>query len=31
LARLAKTQVMDKFGVEIEEEALYIGDWSDWS
>jgi UDP-N-acetylmuramate dehydrogenase len=31
LAKLAKGEVMDKFGVEIEEEALYIGDWSDWS
>ena len=31
LAKLAKNEVMDKFGVEIEEEALYIGDWSDWS
>lgn len=30
LAKLAKERVMDKFGVEIEEEALYLGDWSDW-
>lgn len=30
LAKLARSRVLDKFGVEIEEEALYIGDWSDW-
>ena len=31
LAKLAKDRVRDKFGVEIEEEALYLGDWSHWS
>jgi UDP-N-acetylmuramate dehydrogenase len=30
LAKLAREKVMEKFGVEIEEEALYLGDWSDW-
>ena len=30
LARLAKERVMEKFGTELEEEALYLGDWSDW-
>lgn len=30
LAQLAKSKVRDEFGVEIEEEVLYIGDWSDW-
>jgi UDP-N-acetylmuramate dehydrogenase len=28
LAILAKEQVREKFGVELEEEALYLGDWS---
>jgi UDP-N-acetylmuramate dehydrogenase len=31
LAKLAKDRVREKFGVEIEEEALYLGDWSHWS
>ena len=28
LARFAKEQVWERFGVELEEEVLYIGDWS---
>jgi hypothetical protein len=31
LAKLAQDKVREEFGTEIEEEALYIGDWSDWS
>lgn len=30
LAELAQRRVQDKFGVTIEEEVLYLGDWSDW-
>jgi UDP-N-acetylmuramate dehydrogenase len=30
LARHARTVVRDKFGVNLEEEVLYLGDWSDW-
>lgn len=30
LAEHAKSFVRDRFHVEIEEEALYLGDWSDW-
>lgn len=30
LAKLARERVQAKFGVQIEEEALYLGDWSDW-
>ncbi|MGE0000911.1 MAG: UDP-N-acetylmuramate dehydrogenase [Fimbriimonadaceae bacterium] len=30
LAEFAKERVMDRFGVEIEEEVLYLGDWSGW-
>lgn len=30
LAKLAREKVKERFDVEIEEEALYIGDWSDW-
>ncbi len=30
LAEHAKALVRDRFQVEIEEEALYLGDWSDW-
>lgn len=31
LAEVAKTRVAGQFGVEIEEEVLYLGDWSGWS
>lgn len=31
LAEFAKSRVRDEFGVEIEEEVLYIGDWSGWA
>lgn len=30
LAELAKARVADRFGTEIEEEVLYLGDWADW-
>jgi UDP-N-acetylmuramate dehydrogenase len=30
LAELAKSRVSERFGVRIEEEVLYLGDWSDW-
>lgn len=30
LAEHAKARVRDRFGVVLEEEALYLGDWSDW-
>ena len=31
LAEIAKTKVLEKFGVLIEEEVLYLGDWSGYS
>jgi len=30
LALHAKARVQEKFGVELEEEVLYLGDWSNW-
>lgn len=30
LASIVKARVFDKFGVEIEEEVLYVGDWSSY-
>jgi len=30
LAQLAKERVYDRFGVVLEEEVLYLGDWSRW-
>lgn len=30
LAELAKRRVAEQFGVELEEEVLYLGDWSRW-
>jgi UDP-N-acetylmuramate dehydrogenase len=30
LAEVAKRRVRDQFGVELEEEVLYAGDWSHW-
>ncbi len=30
LAEEAKRRVRDQFGVELEEEVLYVGDWSGW-
>lgn len=30
LAEHAACQVQDRFGVQLEEEALYLGDWSQW-
>lgn len=30
LARFAQQKVREEYGVEIEEEVLYIGDWSQW-
>jgi UDP-N-acetylmuramate dehydrogenase len=30
LAEHAKSQVFDKFGVMLEEEVLFLGDWSGW-
>lgn len=30
LAELAKRRVREQFGVELEEEVLYLGDWSGW-
>jgi UDP-N-acetylmuramate dehydrogenase len=29
LTRMVKQRVMDRFGVELEEEVLYVGDWPD--
>jgi UDP-N-acetylmuramate dehydrogenase len=31
LAEHAKARVMENFGVELEEEVLYLGDWSGWT
>lgn len=31
LASLVKARIKEQFGVEIEEEVLYLGDWSRWS
>lgn len=31
LASLVKASIRDRFGVEIEEEVLYLGDWSRWT
>jgi UDP-N-acetylmuramate dehydrogenase len=30
LAELAQSAVQDRFGVTLEEEVLYLGDWSNW-
>lgn len=30
LAGYARSKVFDKYGVELEEEVLYLGDWSNW-
>lgn len=30
LAGYARSKVFDKYGVELEEEVLYLGDWSGW-
>ncbi len=30
LARHARECVLDRFGVRLEEEVLYLGDWTDW-
>lgn len=31
LASLAKIRVLEMFGVQLQEEVLYAGDWSDWT